>query len=245
MNPQQNPYPPVQGTPQYGGGQPPVPQMAPPRMPKPKKHFDYLIIPVVLLALILIGVLVWGIQTNGQKNDYKNNVDEKVDAAVVIAKKEAEAIKEKEYLEREKSPYRQYKTPSPLGSVGILYPKIWAGYVDEQKTINGFFHPDFVPGTNSGTGFALRLEVLTQTYDNVMQTYKGAIQKGEIKSAPYKLPKVQEVLGSKLDGQISKEFKGSMVILPLRDKTIKVYTMSESFIPDFNNIILPNMTFIP
>jgi len=249
MNPQQNnnPYPPVPGTPPFRGAPPQSPLSQLPRPPKVHTGHSWIyIVVIVILVLSLIGTFVWTGSIIGQRDKYKNDVDKLVAEAVAVAKKEAETTKEKEYLEREKNPYKEYTAPSTFGSVKVLYPKTWSAFVDEKTGVVGYFHPDYVPGPLSGTAFALRLEIVQQNYDLVLSTYKGNVTKGTLVASPYKLPKVPEVLGMRLDGELSQNVKsGSAVILPLRDKTIKIYTESQSFVPDFNNIILPNMIFQP
>jgi len=40
--------------------------------------------------------------------------------------------------------------------------------------------------------------------------------------------------------------QGSMVLVPLRDKTLKIWTEAdETYLKDFNENILPNYTFEP
>lgn len=55
--------------------------------------------------------------------------------------------------------------------------------------------------------------------------------------------------GIKLDGAIGQSQQGaqngSMVIIKVRDKTLKIYTQSTSFSADFTKIILPSLTFVP
>jgi hypothetical protein len=48
-----------------------------------------------------------------------------------------------------------------------------------------------------------------------------------------------------LSGQIAQQQKGTMVILPLRDKTLEVWTESDAYLSDFKNYVLPNLTFSP
>jgi len=36
-----------------------------------------------------------------------------------------------------------------------------------------------------------------------------------------------------------------MILLPLRDKTLKISTESQQFVGDFDNIILANLKFVP
>ena len=39
--------------------------------------------------------------------------------------------------------------------------------------------------------------------------------------------------------------KGELVLLKVRDKTLKIYTESPDFIDDFNKVILSSLTFVP
>ena len=217
---------------------------------KPKKAIPWLfIIPIVVLTLSLIALAVVTLQVFNQKEDYKLNTDQKVSVAVEAAKQETEKVKEAEFLEREKSPNKVYKGPAALGSLSITYPKSWAAAVDETgaggSPINGYFHPSFVPGASSGTAFALRIQVLEQAYDQVLRQYDAKAKQGKVRVSAYKAPKVPAILGSRVDGEIEKGLDGSVILLPLRDKTIKLSTESQSFMKDFNNIVLENFVFVP
>jgi hypothetical protein len=246
MNPQ-SPYP-QQGVPPYGG-QLPYPGQPGQAASQQKKRFNWLIIPVVVLFLLSCGLGAFGMWAYSERQDYKNNSDQKVAAAIEVNKKEVETAKEKEFAEREKRPFKGYKGPATYGSLEITYPKTWAALIDENGKagglIGGYFHPDYVPGLSSGTAFALRIEVLQQTYSNVLSSYDSAAKKGTVQVQPFTLAKVPSVLGSRINGEVLDGYSGSAVVLPLRDKTIRVSTMSQSFMNDFNNIILPNMAFVP
>ena len=267
MNPEapfQPPQPgPVQAMPPNpalppSGQQPFQPQPVGPPGPSPqftsaseeKKHHPWvLIIALVFFILAFLGSSGFAFWAYAQMQDYKNNVDEKVAAAVSEAVKETEETKEKEFEERSKSPNKIYKGPATYGSLEITYPKTWAATVDEQSSstlVNGYFHPDFVPGPKSGTAFALRVEVLDRPYDQVLGSYESDTKKGTVKVTPFKAVRVPSVLGARLDGEIEKGFKGSAVMFPLRDKTIRVSTFaSDSFGNDFNKVVLENLIFTP
>jgi len=186
------------------------------------------------------------------RQDYKQNSDKKVAAAVEIAKKQTETAKDNEFLEKEKYPLRHYTGPSAYGSVDIQYPKTWSAYVTESGNgstpISGYFHPSFIPSTQQGqssNSFALRLEVASTSYDQALKQFDGNIKQGKIKVSPYKAPKVQSVLGARLDGEIVTGKQGSMVLIPLRDKTLKIWTEATNFRGDFDNIIMANIVFVP
>jgi hypothetical protein len=61
----------------------------------------------------------------------------------------------------------------------------------------------------------------------------------------FKAAKVPDIIGSRLDGAIEDEKNGVMILLPMRDKTLKLWTNSTQFKADFETHILPNFTFSP
>lgn len=208
-----------------------------------------LIVLLVIFVLTSIGLGIFVFMVSAERDDYKNNSDKKVAAAVEVARQQVSDEKEKEFLEREKNPYKEYKGPSAFGSVSIIYPRTWAAAIDETgkgtSPVDGLMHPNFVPSVNSGTAYALKIEVLERNYAEVLGQFESESKKGTVRVSPFKAAKVPEVLGARVDGEIGRGLDGSMVVFPLRDKTISVSTQSQQFIGDFNNIILPNLLFIP
>ncbi len=234
-----------------GGGIPPNYQMPMGNMPAPKKRMNLLVIPVIALAILLIVFVGFAIWAFAGRQDYKQNSDKKVESAVVVAKKETETQKDKEFVEKEKIPHKFYKSPDTLGTVAFEYPKTWSAYVDENpKTnsgtpLNGFFHPDFVPGADSGTDFGLRTQVISKPYNEVLKPYESKIKAGKIKIAPYKVEKVPDVIGVRMYGEVIKGQKDTLILLPIRDKTLAIWTESERYLSDFDKIVMPTLTFTP
>jgi hypothetical protein len=266
MNPEspyQQPQGPIQAMPPTAG----LPPAAPPGPQQPvqqspylqmglsasqqnKRHHSWgLIIALTIFVLGFFASSGFAFWAYAKMQDYKNNVDQKVATAVQAAVKTAEETKEKEFLDRSKSPYKMYKTPATFGSVEITYPKTWSATIDEQggsTPVNGYFHPDYVPGPKSETAFALRLEVMDQPYDRVLGTYDSDARKGAVKVVPYKAERVPSVLGARVDGEIERDIRGSAVLFPLRDKTIRISTYSsQSFGTDFADPILKQLIFTP
>lgn len=210
-----------------------------------------LLIPLILVTLFFFGALGFGYWAFSSRQDYKNNSDQKSAAAAEVAVEQTKAADAKLYAEEAKKPLKTYVGPAAYGSVTIDYPKTWSAYVIESANqggtpINGYFNPDFVPDVGSqNNSFALRVQLVTQPYDTVLRSFDGQVKAGNTTVAPYALPKVPNVVGSKIQGQIEANKKGIMVILPLRNMTLKIWTDSASFLPDYNDIILPNATFSP
>ena len=181
-----------------------------------------------------------------ERNDYKDNVDKKIEVATKVAVEKAKTDKDNEFLEREKSPLREYVGPATLGTFTMKYPKTWSAYTtNERGGTPMLFHPLVIPG-NEEAAYALRVEVIDGPYDREAVRYDSDAKTGLVRVSPYRLPKLPDVLGVRIDGEIEREKKrGSVVLLPLRDKTLKISAESEDFVKDFNNIILANFTFTP
>jgi len=201
------------------------------------------------MSVLFVAAAAFGIWAFGQRQDYKNNVDQKIVAANQVAVKAEDAKKDAEFAEASKNPLKTYNGPSDFGSISLQYPKTWSAYVDEQggtATVTGYFYPNVVPSLTASTSvFALRLQVVNQQYSSVLQPYSNFIKLGQATATPYKLPKLSSVVGTRIDGKIANNKTGSVVILPLRDKTIEIWTESNQFLNDFNTYILPNFTFSP
>jgi hypothetical protein len=207
---------------------------------------------IVFLLLALAGVLAFGFWAYTQRQEYKNNTDKKIVVAVAAAR-EAQAVElQKQFEEQSKSPNKTFQSGVSSGTVTFSYPKSWSAYVDEggnSQPINGYFHPNQVPGTGSGASYALRVEMLNTDYSQVVNSLSSKSKEGNLKVAAYIPPKMVDVAnvqpGTRFDGVLDKEKTGSMVVIKVRDKTLKVYTESADFLADFNNIILPSLTYLP
>lgn len=237
--------------PKYGVGntQPPLQYGGMP-VGQPKKSLNALLIPLILAVVFLLGAIGFAVWAYMGMQDYKLNVQPKIDQAVEIAKQETATAKDAEFVEKEKSPVRTYKAGVTAGSLVITYPKTWSAYVEESdqdtELVNGYFHPSFVPAANSGTDFALRVEVISRSYDEELKQLEGKAKSGKVKISAYKAPKMPAgQVGARIDGEINTGQQDSMVMFPLRDKTIKISTESAQFLGDFNNIVLANLTFEP
>lgn len=206
-----------------------------------------LLIPLILVVVLFIAAGAFGLWAFMGREDYKNNVQQKIDAAVGVAQKQTEAKDAADYAEKEKRPLQSYKGPAAYGSVVIMYPKTWSAYVSEKTSgatpIDAYFNPDVVPGIDSGASYALRAQVLNNSYSQELKKYDALVKSGKLKATPYVPAKVQTVTGMRLDGEISSGKTGAMVIVPMRDKTLKLWTESDVYLGDFNNIILPDYSF--
>lgn len=209
-----------------------------------------LIIPLVLSVLLLVGAVAFGGWAYSRMQDYKNNVSAKVDSAVGVAKQQEAAAKDAAFAEEEKQPLKTYTGPGTYGSVTIHYPKTWSAYVNDDTGnspfVDGYFYPSVVPDIQSqNSAFALRVRIIQDSYSSVLAGIATYVQNGSAKVTPYSAPKVPSVIGSRIDGKLTSLKSGSMIVLPLRNTTLELWTEAPAFTNDFNTNILPNFTFAP
>lgn len=213
---------------------------------------NVLLIPVIVLAVLFVGVGSFAFWAYSGRQDYKNNVDTKISDAVDANTKAVQTKDAQHYAEAAKNPLTTYVGPDSYGSVRVSYPRTWSTYVDTTQTgtpLNAYFHPGYVPSIASKQTYNLRVEVNAQPYSAVLATYNSQIKNGKITATAYAFPKVPGVIGSMLTGAVvqgqQNGGQGTLVLIPLRSTTLEVWTESNDYLSDFNNYILPNLTFSP
>lgn len=205
------------------------------------------LIMAVVLLIATLGVAGWAI---AGREDYKNNSDQKVAAAVKVAKEKQSAIKDLQFAEDAKNPLKSYAGPEAYGSLKFQFPKTWSGYVDDSGNgnalVDGFFAPGVVSSiTDENSVFALRTQVLNQTYADVLQNLSGQQQSGKVTIKAYSLPKLPKIVGVQVTGEIEQGKTVTMVVLPLRSQALQIWTEGTQYVDDFNKNILPNFSFSP
>ena len=212
---------------------------------------NVLLIPVVLLALLFVTASAFAVWAFSGRQDYKNNSDAKVATAVAASKQSVQAADAKQYAEAAKNPLQIFTGPDQYGAVKVSYPKTWAAYIDTtggSTALDAYFHSDYVPATDSKSTYNLRVQVVASPYSTQLNQFASLIKTGKVTATPYAFPKVPSVAGMQLTGQILSSdptASGTLILVPLRDKTLRVWTESPSYAADFTTYILPNLTFSP
>ncbi|HVX58698.1 MAG TPA: hypothetical protein VG964_03090 [Candidatus Saccharimonadales bacterium] len=239
MNPQTVPTP------------PPYQPLTNQPLPSPQKKFPLSLV----LGVLLVLALAFGGWAFSSKQSIKKDADKEL-ASASSQLKTAQAD-EAAATAANKSPYKVFTGSSSYGSVTFKYPKSWSAYVDQTSTsqpIDGYFYPGVVPGTQSNTAFALRVELLNSDYAGVIEQMQSDVQDGSLKASAFLPAKLKHVsgaqAGTRFDGVVGQDqndnpLTGSMVVLKVRDKTLQIYTESKDYLSDFNNIVLPNLSYNP
>lgn len=199
-----------------------------------------LLVPLILAVVFVIGTSVGMFMYYSKYIDQKDNVDAKIESAVELAESEQKTKLEAEFREKEKLPNKTYTTPAIYGSVKLTYPKTWSGFVsDSGSTLEYYSHPDVVPSKN--VNYALRMTVSEKAFATEIKRYEALVKKGDLTAQSIS---VSGTTGTRFDGLLKQDQEGILVMFPLRDTTLKVWTENKDYKGDFENI-LKLLTFVP
>lgn len=245
MNPEypfqpQQPQPPMQPlppTPQQPvpGFVPQAPTGAPLPHANPAKKWIILSFVFIFTTLAAGGTGGWALVNYF---DQKNNVDTKVSEAVALAVKNQKETDQKAFDIAEKQPNRDFAGPDDYGRVSFKYPKTWSVYEAKDATSGGnyeaYFSPGVIPPVADSQRYAIRLTIENKSYDEVINNYQLLVKNGQLKSSSVT---VGDQTGTRLDGNFTKDIRGSAVVLKIRDKTVTIRTDADTFMTDFNALI--------
>lgn len=191
---------------------------------------------LALATLTLGGLSLYYLQV---ANRERATVDEQAASAAEAARIEQKQIDEAEFAEREKEPYRAYTAPTVLISLTLNFPKNWNIYVEETASsttqLNVYANPALVLADKNYDGpYALRVRLERSLYTNVVNKRATQVEKGELTATPITIAGLN---GTRYSGMVEEGHNGIMVILPVRDKTLTLWTESQNFAADFNQII--------
>ena len=190
----------------------------------------------LILFLIAGSLAIWAYM---QYSREKSRVGSKVAIKVAEGKREQAESDWRKYSDAAKNPRIEFVGPAEYGRVSFMYPKDWSVYVANDGSDRGdykaYLHPVSVPSTtNKNSRFALRLEIINKNMDTVLNDYQSRLKKGELTSSSTEF---NGISATRIDGTFEKELRGSVVLMKVRDKTIRFSTDADTFKPDFQTIL--------
>jgi len=190
----------------------------------------------LILFLVAGSLAIWAYM---QYSREKSSVDSKVAIEVAEGRRKQAEYDQGQCLEQAKSQRIEFVGPTEYGRVSFLYPKIWSVYIANDGSDRGdykaYLHPVSVPSTtNKSSRFALRLEIINKNMDTVLNDYQSRLKKGELTSSSTEF---NGISATRIDGTFEKELRGSVVLMKVRDKTIRFSTDADTFKPDFQTIL--------
>lgn len=201
----------------------------------------------IIMSLLFVGSTASGIWAFMGRQSYKNDSDEKVTLAVEAAKKETAAAKDAEFEQTSKQPTEAFSGAETYGSLKFNYPRTWSAYVESSTgatPLNATFHPSFVSNSKD-IAHALRVQVVEEPYDEVVADFDSDIKKGTVTAVAFTPKLVPTALGLRFSGEVISKKTGVMIVLPLRDNTIKIWTESNEFVADLDTFVLESLSYQP
>lgn len=171
--------------------------------------------------------------------DTRSDVEGKIKVAEAEARNQQAELDRKNYLEESKNPRLEFVSPSEYGRVSFMYPRNWSVYIhndgSDRRDYVAYLHPVTVPSVISrDSRFALKLEIINKDFDVVMKQYESLLKKGDLTSGT---PEFNGNASTRIDGAFAKDLRGSVVLMRVRDKTIRFSTQADTFKPDFKTIL--------
>lgn len=241
-------------------GMPMVQQIKAPVTPKHDVTRIVLIIAVVVLTIVSATFIVLFLLKNKDYQTLETDWQLETDMAVAEAKDEQAMELAQRYNEQMKYPYWTFAGPADYGQLQFEYPRNWSVYIDKAATsggdFNAYLNPLQVDTVSKDTLNALRVTISTRSFEDVTQEYQRVVDQ---KNSGLSVKSVQignsekgtTTTANRYDGVIpGTDFKGSIVIFKIRDKTVILQTDSEQFTgtDEQNNLrdfeqILSSITF--
>ena len=191
---------------------------------------------MTITTLALGGTSIYFIS---EYNQAKTTVDQQKAEAAATARDEQKQADEADFVQRQKEPYRSYSAPLVFGALTIAYPRNWNLYAEERaeagQQLNLFWNPDLVQSEDTYDGtYSLRTLLERTVYTAAIAKRQSAVEKGELTAEPIT---VSGINGTRYRGRVAENHTGILVILPIRDKTLSLWTESTDYANDFNTII--------
>lgn len=212
----------------------------PAQTPKPPRDTAKLTFVLALAfgftALVLLALFIWALIG---KNTAEGEVEQRIAQVVAEAREDqraADAAAERARLESET---RTYTAPAVFGSLNITFPKPWNVFVEENESSNtqldGYIHPGLVRQTVAGNEqYAFRFALERELYTQALSDFKSS-NNSNFTATPIT---VSGIRGTKISGEIDRRGKtGILVLLPVRDKTLRLWTEGSNFTGQYNTII--------
>lgn len=192
----------------------------------------------VIAAILLLLTIFFGARAfiNSEDLTEANLQGQKEGAAA------QKAVDEKAFTTEKNSDFRTYVAPDYAGSFRVSVPKSWSIAVTPNEsgtTLSALSSPDFVE--NKLDKYALRFALINKEIEEVKKPLDNLTKEKDPKKRKLNVEDitVSGIKGFKYTGQISSKIpNGTLVLVPLRDKTFSIQTDdNEQYLTVFNSIV--------
>jgi hypothetical protein len=227
---------------------PEIPFATPPKSKSKKdKYILYALIGVGVLALVLLILVLVFANRASSANNRANTAQKDGQKQGAEAQK---ALDDKKLADEKVKDSRTYTAPDFAGNFSLEIPKAWSLSItpnDGTITLGGISNPDQID--TKAEKYALRFSLKDQPYTSAKSPYdqqtkaKSATGKTNLSSQPVTVSGIE---GTKYTGQIgSKIPNGTLILVPIRDKTFTIQTDDNAVYSTSFNIILATVKLNP
>ena len=195
----------------------------------PKKGVDPLILLGVIgfLVVVIIGLIIWGSSQASTAKKEKDSAQARYDSGLAEGKEQQRAEDQAAFFAEQNAEYRTYKAPDAYGGFEIGFPRAWSFYLTAESgdQISGLANPDLVDNTGEKR-YGLRFGLRTTKFVEIKQQYeqKMKVRNSGITSQTITVSGIESIqYTGNLDGNKA-GIKGSIVLIPVRDKTFYLRT---------------------
>ena len=227
---------------------PEVPTSKPDGNPGNKKEKLYKTLLMVLggvAAILLILVMVFGAKAFINDNKIAATLKQGQNEGATAQKK----LDEEQFAKKLNADFRTYTAPEAAGSFTIDIPKSWSLTTtpeDSGNTISGIAMPDEV--NTKLTQYALRFALAEKSIDSLKKPLDTLAQEKVVAKRKITAEEttVSGIKGMRYTGQIGTKIpNGTIVMVPLRDKTFTIQTDDNATYIDVFNAIVKNVHLNP
>lgn len=202
-----------------------------------------IILTVVIVVLLLL-VVVFGAKA------FMNNSE--LDAAQKKGQQEGasaqKAADQKQFNQERNSELKTYTAPQESGSFQVTFPKFWSLAVTpgDAGALSAIAMPDSVD--TKLDQYAMRFSLLNKQVSDVQKQFASLLAEKDPKKRKLSQEEVtvSGIKGTRYTGQISSKIpNGTIVVVPLRDKTFTIQTDDNSVYLETFNAIVNNLKLNP
>lgn len=198
----------------------------------------YLVLTLVFgfLTLVFLALFVWALMG---KNNAEQAVEERISQAVSEAREDQKQLDAAAEQKRRESNTRTFSAGSIFGNLQVDIPKPWSLYVEKDASgklqLDAYAHPNAVTvSDDEDAPFALRFTFEDTLYQDEIASLNRTVEQGDLSA---RAVTVAGAKGTRFKGEIDRNTTGHMVVLPVRDKTVKLWTEGSAFTDQFNTIL--------
>ncbi len=190
------------------------------------------------LILLVLGFGAFSIWAFMSYREAQSDVESKVAVAAAEVRKEEQDKYVIKLEEDRKEPNREFVAPDNYGNLRFMYPKTWSAHVARDGSTGNryeaYLHRDVVGPIGNKEQFMLRVLIEEVEYDRVVSRYDSLVRRGDLRSSSVSFNGHN---GTRLDGNFTRDIRGSSVIFRIRDKTATLRADADTYKNDFDALI--------